>query len=251
MLARNRLTGGVRTCAIAAGVVVITFAGAAATPSRAKDKPDSPDPVHYDTSLPLRDIAPAAAPDANEKKEHKQHKYPVSAPGSAADPVVQSAIGATAAPSLASNFEGVGAGFSGPQGSFTVTGAPPDTNAAVGPNHIVEVVNTSLAVFGKTGNVIYGPVPTNTLWSGFGGGCQSNNDGDGTATYDRLANRWIISQFSVSTTPYLSASPSRRARTRPGRTTAMPTSTRTSPTTRSSASGLTRTTRRSTCSGTA
>src|SRR5438552_2142791 len=47
------------------------------------------------------------------------------------------------------------------------------------------------------------PLRTNTVWSGFGGGCQSNDDGDATVEYDRLADRWIISQFSVSTTPFL------------------------------------------------
>src|SRR5439155_8539788 len=40
-------------------------------------------------------------------------------------------------------------------------------------------------------------------WSGFGGACQTNNDGDATVSYDRIANRWIVQQFSVSTTPYL------------------------------------------------
>src|SRR6266498_3029965 len=53
------------------------------------------------------------------------------------------------------------------------------------------------------GTPVYGPVPTNTVWSGFGGGCQENDDGDATVAYDRLADRWIISQFSVSTTPFL------------------------------------------------
>jgi hypothetical protein len=41
------------------------------------------------------------------------------------------------------------------------------------------------------------------LWSGFGGGCQNNNDGDPIVQYDKVANRWILTQFSVSTTPYL------------------------------------------------
>src|SRR5205823_2396352 len=36
-----------------------------------------------------------------------------------------------------------------------------------------------------------------------GGGCQANNDGDPTVVYDRISDRWVISQFSVSTTPYL------------------------------------------------
>jgi hypothetical protein len=46
-------------------------------------------------------------------------------------------------------------------------------------------------------------VRTNTLWSGFGGGCQSNDDGDATVVYDHLADRWVVTQFSVSTTPFL------------------------------------------------
>lgn len=41
------------------------------------------------------------------------------------------------------------------------------------------------------------------MWSGFGGGCQANNDGDATVTYDTIAQRWVIQQFSVSTLPYL------------------------------------------------
>ena len=41
------------------------------------------------------------------------------------------------------------------------------------------------------------------MWAGFGGGCQTNNDGDGSVRYDKIADRWLISQFSVSTTPFL------------------------------------------------
>jgi hypothetical protein len=97
----------------------------------------------------------------------------------------------------------VGNGFSGPSGTFSVASAPPDTNGAVGPNHFVQMVNTDFAVFNKSGTALYGPVTNNTLWSGFGGGCQTNNDGDGSVRYDRQADRWIFQQFSVTTTPYL------------------------------------------------
>src|SRR5207244_7993813 len=31
----------------------------------------------------------------------------------------------------------------------------------------------------------------------------TNNDGDPIAQYDKLSNRWVLTQFSVSTTPYL------------------------------------------------
>ena len=82
--------------------------------------------------------------------------------------------------------------------------APPDTVGAVGATQYVQVVNVGFAVFNKaTKSVVYGPVPTNTLWSGFGGQCQTDNDGDAVVVYDKAANRWIISQFAVGTTPYL------------------------------------------------
>ena len=157
--------------------------------------------VHMDVSAPLRDIA--------EIKDHRgRHEAPKAKPtnhpgaGHNATSGISSGT-STAIPSTSLNFDGVGNGFSGPNGTFSVTGAPPDTNLAVGPNHIVEIVNTDLAVFNKSGGVVYGPVTINTLWSGFGGGCQNNNDGDPIAKYDSLADRWIISQLSISTTPYL------------------------------------------------
>src|SRR5262249_2364661 len=120
-----------------------------------------------------------------------------------ADTVIQSRPGTAAAPTLSQSFEGIGQGFAGPAGTFSVTSAPPDPNGAVGPTQFVEIVNQSFAVFDKSGAPIFGPVATSTLWSGFGGGCQNNDDGDATVVYDRAADRWVISQFSVSTTPYL------------------------------------------------
>ena len=39
---------------------------------------------------------------------------------------------------------------------------------------------------------------TNTFWNGFNGACANTNDGDGVVRYDRIANRWVISQFSVN-----------------------------------------------------
>src|SRR4029077_15612273 len=77
-------------------------------------------------------------------------------------------------------------------------------NGAVGATQYVQWVNESFAVFNKTtGALVHGPVAGNTLWSGLGGGCQTNNDGDPIVQYDKAANRWILTQFSVSTTPFL------------------------------------------------
>jgi len=112
----------------------------------------------------------------------------------AADPVVQSAVGINAIASPLVSFEGMGAGLAG----FTVQSAPPDTDGDVGPNHYVQIVNSGVTVFSKTGAKLLGPINTNTLWNGFSGACATTNDGDGTVRYDRMADRWVIAQFSVN-----------------------------------------------------
>ena len=76
---------------------------------------------------------------------------------------------------------------------------PPDTNGDVGPNHYVQWVNLSLAIWDKSGTLLYGPVSGNTLWSGFGGVCEMSNYGDPIVLYDPLADRWFASQFVVPT----------------------------------------------------
>ncbi|MCA1832939.1 MAG: hypothetical protein ABR548_00420 [Actinomycetota bacterium] len=162
----------------------------------AKPKTDSGPAVHHDTSPALRDIAPATDDGKKEKKEKEKGHLPLVA-SHGTDTAVQSSQGTASAPATSTNFDGVG------EPNVSVNVAPPDTDGDVGPNHYVQIVNLSFAVFSKTGSFIYGPALTKTLWSGFGGGCQSNNDGDGTVKYDKSADRWIITQFSVSTTPYL------------------------------------------------
>src|SRR5437588_348756 len=159
----------------------------------------------HDVSRPLRDMIQAAPKQALVMHEAEPvRRIPVPA-GLAAlpdDPVRQRTAASIAAfaPVVGLGFEGLGNG----QYKFNVSGAPPDTNGAVGATPYVQWVNTSFAVFNKsTGALISGPTAGNTLWSGFGGGCQDNNDGDPIVLYDKLANRWVFSQFSVSTTPYL------------------------------------------------
>ena len=111
------------------------------------------------------------------------------------------ATGPAVATTSGLNFAGVGNGDYG----FAPNAAPPDTNGAVGATQYVQWVNESFAVFNKsTGAIEPGfPKTGNTLWSGFGGGCQTNNDGDPIVQYDKIAGRWILTQFSVTTTPYL------------------------------------------------
>ncbi len=60
-------------------------------------------------------------------------------------------------------------------------------------------MNSRLAIFTKkgkkydtTGTVLYGAVPTNTVFAGFGGTCEARNNGDAVVRYDQLADRWLI-----------------------------------------------------------
>jgi hypothetical protein len=131
-------------------------------------------------------------------KEWKQIPH-IDAPGFVQDAAAQtSAVSGAASTTAGLGRDGVGVGFSGPQGSFSPDAAPPDTNGAIGATQYVQWVNESFAVFDKTtGAVVYGPVKGNTLWSGFGGVCETQNDGDPIVKWDRIANRWVMMQFAV------------------------------------------------------
>lgn len=137
-------------------------------------------------------------------REHAAKPLPwLDGPGTPSDGALQSQTILPAATTPGLGFDGIGQGFTGPQGSFTVNSAPPDTNGAAGTTQYVQTVNTALAVFDKaSGNVLYGPVPINTLFQPLGGRCASDNDGDPVVVFDKLAQRWVISQFAVTTTPY-------------------------------------------------
>lgn len=99
---------------------------------------------------------------------------------------------------IVASFDGLGVGFASLQPTQDGRN-PSDNSLAVGPNHIVQIVNSRLAVFTKkgalfdtTGKLIYGAVPTNTIFKGFGGQCEARNNGDAVVRYDQLANRWLF-----------------------------------------------------------
>jgi uncharacterized repeat protein (TIGR01451 family) len=78
---------------------------------------------------------------------------------------------------------------------------PPDTNGEVGLDQYVQIVNQGLDVYDKTDGtpLLPNPVDIATLWSGFGGACETGGSGDPVVLYDQLANRWVISQFATPT----------------------------------------------------
>lgn len=116
--------------------------------------------------------------------------------GSAA--VEQTTPGSKPAAALVEHFDGLGVGFEGPQGTASVRN-PSDNSLAVGPDHIVQTVNSRMAIFTRkgerfdtTGRVLYGPVNTNNVFRGAGGACEAMNNGDAVVRYDQLAGRWLI-----------------------------------------------------------
>ena len=163
-------------------------------------QPEVSQAVKHDVSLPLRDMQAAAPAAANYSAKPLRLMGPASSDSAAPDSALQTSVGPSVGTVAGLSFAGVGNGDYG----FVPNAAPPDTEGTVGATQYVQWVNESFAVFNKTtGALVLGPVAGNTLWSGFGGGCQTNNDGDPIVQYDKLANRWIFTQFSVSTTPYL------------------------------------------------
>ena len=149
-----------------------------------------------DTSIPLRDMKPQPVVMKTEREAAPRRKLPINHKDSE-DPVVQSrfsSLTSLIAPNMPSpilNFNGIG--FPG----VACNCAPPDTNGEAGGTQYVQIVNEGFQVFNKTtGASVFGPVGISTIWSGFGGPCETAGNGDPVVLYDQLANRWVISQFA-------------------------------------------------------
>jgi hypothetical protein len=108
---------------------------------------------------------------------------------------------------------------------------PPDPNIAVGKSdpttgvgYIVQMVNSQIAVFNKSGTLLSGPTALSSLWTSLGGACASSNAGDPIVQYDNLADRWLVSELgsAPAARPIRNASPSRRPMTRAAPTTSIP-----------------------------
>jgi len=166
-------------------------------------------PLHFDVSIPLRDMKPAKKHfwdrfrrENEEKEVPNRFKHIPPTTERINDPAWQAnyiSSGGSKSPAITNpivNFNGTGNNAN----SGRVT--PPDPNGDVGPNHYVQIVNCELQVFSKTGTSLYGPVATSTLWSGFSGAWTGHNDGDAVVLYDEQADRWLIAQFAIDCGTY-------------------------------------------------
>jgi hypothetical protein len=144
-----------------------------------------------DISAPLRSLqaSPIAPADKGNQSHRPLHPGQSGTKLPTAPNSIQTSAGVAAMPSTSTNFEGIN--------NIDLV-LPPDTNGDVGPNNYVQWVNLHYQVFDRTGASLLGPSPGNTLWSGFGGVCQNFNQGDPVVRYDRMANRWVFTQFAFS-----------------------------------------------------
>ena len=174
-------------------VAIAPAAAAAQSPS----KPEVIKAIQHDRSAPLSAMHGIPASGHSQAKVPGHSKTTAAPPPSSVvsgDPVLQTAPPAASGPALAGSFEGIGAGIPG----YGVTLAPSDVNGAIGPNHYVQIANASVAVFSRTGTILLGPEPISTVWTGFGGLCETTNGGDPVVLYDRSADRWLLSQLAYA-----------------------------------------------------
>lgn len=94
---------------------------------------------------------------------------------------------------------GVNRASNGPIVNFegqTTTSFPPDCNGVAGPNHFMQTVNVTYAIYNKSGAILAGPTALNTLFSGVPGA--TVNDGDPIVLYDEAADRWFVAEFTMN-----------------------------------------------------
>jgi hypothetical protein len=187
---------------VLAGACLAFFALNAGTPSSVQSQSANAPvvvlhPVHADISAPVRDY-PAWPLNQNARGEAAENPpIHTGVHTDVTDMVVQRFMQPVAnIPSPLLNFPGV------PFPGVNCNCAPPDTNGAVGATQYVQIVNTGYEVWDKTtGNPIFGPASIQSVWTGFGGVCQSAGFGDPVVLYDQLANRWVITEFAGSSIP--------------------------------------------------
>jgi len=157
-----------------------------------------PTAVSYGTFLgatrPLREIPPSNQKERNRKKFREEYLNPTmkyrSYPNAdhalpiGEDPVAQKQMGTLLFDqSQQVNFDG--------QSAFIV----PDDNGTAGPDHYMQTINSTYAIYDKSGILQAGPTNLNELFEDVPGA--EWNDGDPIVMYDEQAGRWLVAEFSI------------------------------------------------------
>ena len=166
--------------------------------------------AHFSVSRPLTELAKldvATPPRERDSEPERLPEWRIPRSGKP-DPVVQVVPGSDQAPGSTAPDAPIppaaatsGFNFDGISGFSLDNGYPPDENGSVGNDQFVEMVNSHFQVWSldRTTNTATTVVPKteiNALFAGSGGACETRNDGDPIVLYDKLANRWLLSQFT-------------------------------------------------------
>lgn len=167
--------------------------------------PDVIKASHHDTSPAFSQLA--TAPSANTGGNNAQTntaratRAPFSNPNG--DSVASTFTGALTGVTAGASFEGQSANDT--RSLLGIAFVPPDPNGAVGNKQFVQMVNVTVSVYDKSGNLQLGPALIHTLWTGFGGLCENGggapdftDGGDPVVLFDHFGNRWLISQLQFN-----------------------------------------------------
>lgn len=172
--------------AVPALVVTSSATGAPTTQDKERVKPRVSKVAAFDRTKPLSELV-VVAPRKTGTAPVERGTVPRDT-GFTGDAALQTAAAVGDAPTLIQSFEGV---------PNIQQVSPPDPVGDVGPNHYVEMVNLSFAVFNKFGTKLFGPADLGTLWQGFAVPHCSDSSGDPIVLHDQLADRWILTQFTA------------------------------------------------------
>src|SRR5437762_2203889 len=197
-----RVLTGCALCATAVLLAVVGFGVSSSSTAQAQAQSVGAmtvgHSIHNDVSPALRDMPVNWPPQP--RAEHEANPNPL-IPNNhkdAPDTVVQSKF--LAVPTISGtilNFSGI------PFPGVNCNCAPPDTNGDVGTTQYVQIVNEGYQVFDKiTGNSVLGPNSIESIWTGFGGVCETSGFGDPTVSFDQIANRWVITEFAGTSIPH-------------------------------------------------
>jgi len=75
-------------------------------------------------------------------------------------------------------------------------GWPADPNGDIGIDHYVQTVNSSFAIYSRSGEILYGPVAYQSIFESFPGPWNEINWCDPVMCYDHMADRWIFTTMS-------------------------------------------------------
>jgi hypothetical protein len=142
-------------------------------------------PMEFSVSPPLRDILNGKTSEEAREEKNEHARFPrneqvnMNSLPVGEDPVWQKNDGSRKTNMISNllDWEGL------------VGGTPPDPTGAAGPNHYVQAVNVSFAVYDKTGKILKSGTNLGTLWG-------SASEGDPIVMYDKYADRFFISQFA-------------------------------------------------------